>query len=191
MRVQRANLDGSNVESLIITGTGDQARMDASNWCVGIALDLAGGWLYWSQKGPDTGGVGSLRRASLTMPAGQTAATRKDIEILFAGLPEPIDIDVDVDAGYIYWTDRGDDTVNRGPIAIPAGFTAATRRDRQILVTGVREAIGVALDLPRGKAYYTSGANGDLGRVNLDGTGNESLVPKAGNLTGIALGELP
>jgi hypothetical protein len=191
MRVQRANLDGSNVESLIITATGDQARMDNSNWCVGIALDLAGGWLYWSQKGPADGGVGSLRRASLTMPDGQTAANRTDIEILYAGLPEPIDIDIDVAAGYIYWTDRADNTVSRGPIAIPTGSTAATRKDRQILVMGVSVAIGVTLDLPNGKVYYTSGSNGDLGRVNLDGTGNESLIPKAGNLTGIALGYLP
>ncbi|MEO5770025.1 MAG: hypothetical protein ABIS92_16845 [Polyangia bacterium] len=190
MRVQRANLDGSNVESLIIVATGDKARMDATNWCVGVGLDIAGGWIYWSQKGTGNG-VGSLRRAPLAIPAGQTAATRTDIQIIYQGLPEPIDIDVDVTAGDIYWTDRGDDTVNRAPIAIPTGFTAATRRDRQILVRGVREAIGVTLDLPRKKAYYTSGANGDLGRVNLDGTGNEPLIPKAGNLTGIALGELP
>jgi hypothetical protein len=111
--------------------------------------------------------------------------------VLYDKLPEPVDIDLDLGARTIYWTDRADNTVNRGPIEIPAGFTAATRTDRQILVMGVATAIGVALDLPRGKAYYTSGANGALGRVNLDGTQNESLIPMAGNLTGIALGELP
>ena len=36
--------------------------------------------------------------------------------------------------GMIYWADRGDDTINRAPIAIPAGSTAANRTDRQILV---------------------------------------------------------
>ena len=91
----------------------------------------------------------------------------------------------------IYWTDHADNTVSRAPIAIPAGATAATRTDRQILVKNVAVAIGVALDLARGKVYYTSGSNGDLGRANLDGTGSESPVPKAGNLTGIAPGELP
>jgi hypothetical protein len=191
MRVMRANLDGSSIETLVTTGQTDADRMNSANWCVGIALDLARGFVYWSQKGPDNGHVGSLRRAHIAIPAGQTSVTRTDMEILYAGLPEPIDIDLDLTAGFIYWTDRGDDTVSRGPIEIPAGSSAATRTDRQILVTGVSEAIGVALDLARGKAYYTSGANGALGRVNLDGTQKESLIPMAGNLTGIAVVELP
>jgi hypothetical protein len=193
MRVMRANLDGSNVEALVTTGQTDADRMDASRWCVGIALDVAGGYVYWSQKGPTDGYVGSLRRALLAIPAGQTSVNRTDVEVLYDRLPEPVDIDIDLDhgAGTIYWTDRADNTVNRVPIAIPAGFTAVTRTDRQILVTGVATAIGVALDLSRGKIYYTSGANGALGRANLDGTQNESLIPMAGNLTGIALGELP
>jgi len=191
MRVLRANLDGSNVEALVTTGQGDTDRMNEANWCVGLALDLAGGYVYWSQKGPTNGHVGSLRRARIAIPVGQTALNRADIEILYDELPEPIDIDLDVDAGFIYWTDRADNTVSRAPIAIPAGFTASTRVDRQILVSGVATAIGVALDLGRRKVYYTSGANGALGRANLDGTQNESLIPMAGNLTGIALGELP
>jgi DNA-binding beta-propeller fold protein YncE len=191
MRVMRANLDGTSVEALVTTGQTDTDRMDESRWCVGVALDLAGGFIYWSQKGPSNGNVGTLRRAHLTIPAGQTSVNRTDIEVLFDKLPEPIDIDLDLGAGEIYWTDRADNTVSRAPFEIPAGFTAATRTDRQILVPNVATAIGVALDLPRGKVYYTSGANGALGRVNLDGTQNEPLIPMAGNLTGIALGQLP
>jgi hypothetical protein len=191
MRVMRANLDGSSVEALVTTGQTDRDRMDDSRWCVGIALDLARGYVYWSQKGPANGRVGTLRRAPIAIPAGQTSVTRTDIEILYDLLPEPIDIDLDLGAGYIYWTDRADNTVSRAPIEIPAGFTAATRDDRQILVPNVAVAIGVALDLARGKVYYTSGSNGALGRANLDGSQNESLIPMAGNLTGIALGDLP
>jgi hypothetical protein len=191
MRVMRANLDGSNVEALVTTGQTDADRMDNSRWCVGIALDLARGYVYWSQKGPANGHVGTLRRAHIAMPAGQTSLTRTDIEILYDLLPEPIDIDLDLAAGYIYWTDRADNTVSRAPIEVPAGFTAATRTDRKILVQNVPVAIGVALDLARGKVYYTSGMNGALGRANLDGTDDESLIPMAGNLTGIALGQLP
>lgn len=191
MRVMRANLDGSSIETLVTTGQTDADRMDNSRWCVGIALDLARGYVYWSQKGPANGHVGTLRRAHLAIPAAQTSVTRTDIEILYDLLPEPIDIDLDLAAGYIYWTDRADNTVSRAPIEIPAGLTAATRTDRKILVPNVPVAIGVALDLARGKVYYTSGSNGALGRVNLDGTENESLIPMAGNLTGIALGQLP
>jgi hypothetical protein len=191
MRVMRANLDGSDVEALVTTGQTDADRMDESRWCVGVALDLAGGTIYWSQKGPTDGGVGTLRRANIEIPAGQTSVNRTDIEVLYGSLPEPIDIDVDLVAGTIYWTDRAENSVSRAAIAIPAGVTAATRTDRQILVMNVATAIGVALDLARGKVYYTSGANGPIGRANLDGTGNETLIPMAGNLTGIALGQMP
>jgi hypothetical protein len=176
MRVQRANTDGSNVETLVTVATGAAARRDLANHCVGMALDTAGGWFYWTQKGPDDGGVGSIRRARIQMPPGQTSADRTDIEILYSGLPEPIDLDLDVEGGVIYWADRGDDTINRGPIDRPA---------REILVTGVREAIGVAIDKRRGRLYYTA-AGGQLGRANLDGSGKQEPTG-AGAMTGIVV----
>jgi hypothetical protein len=123
------------------------------------------------------------------MPAGQTSTNRTDIEILFSGLPEPIDIDLDVEGGMIYWADRGDDTINRAAIAIPTGSTAAMRTDRQILIRQVREAIGVAIDKRRGRLYYTA-ANGQLGRANLDGTDKMELT-NAGAMTGIVVVDLP
>ena len=190
MRVMRANMDGSNVEVLVTTGTTATDRMDLSRWCVGMAIDTAGGWFYWSQKGGDNAGVGSIRRAHIQMPAGQTSTNRTDIEILYSGLPEPIDIDLDLEAGVIYWADRGDDTINRGPIAIPAGSTAANRTDRQILVRQVREAIGVSIDKARGRLYFTEGvSNGQLGRANLDGTGRQGVAVAA--MTGIVVVDLP
>lgn len=191
MRVMRSNIDGSAIETLVTTGTSASDRQDNSNWCVGIALDLAGGYVYWSQKGPDNGMVGSLRRASLTMPAGEDSTNRSDIEVVFAGLPEPIDVDLDLERGHIYWTDRGDDTINRAPIEIPSGATAANRIDREILIEGVREAIGVTLDLERGKLYFTGGTGGRVGMANLDGSDVVDLVTGTAGLTGIAVVELP
>mgnify|MGYP000921824245 CR=1 FL=1 len=124
MRIQRANLDGSNVETLVVTGKGDKDRADAANWCVGIALDIEGGKVYWTQKGGDNAFKGTIRRASLEIPKGQTAENRNDVEILFDALPEPIDLDLDVKNRMIYWTDRGDaprgNTVNRAPMKVPA-----------------------------------------------------------------------
>ena len=72
-------------------------------------------------------------------------------------------------------------------IEIPAGSTAKSRADRRILVRGVREAIGVTLDLERGHVYYTSGASGRVGRANLDGSEARDLVSGSGALTGIAV----
>jgi hypothetical protein len=187
MRVQRANLDGSELETLVTTGTGATDRRDNSRWCVGIALDLAGGYFYWSQKGPDNGMIGSLRRARLVLPAGESSTDRSDIEVLFSGLPEPIDIDLDLTNGHIYWTDRGDDTINRAPLEIPNGATAANRSDRQVLVRGVREAIGVTLDVARGKLFFTGGTGGRVGMANLDGSGVVDLLTGTAGLTGIAV----
>ena len=189
MRVMRSNMDGSSVEALVTTGSSATDRMDESRWCVGIALDTAGGWMYWTQKGGDNAGVGSIRRAHIVMPAGQTSTNRTDIEILFSGLPEPIDIDLDLEGGIIYWADRGDDTINRAPIAIPSGSTAANRTDRQILIRQVAEAIGVTIDKRRGRLYYTA-ANGQLGRANLDGT-NKTERLNSGAMTGIVVVDLP
>src|SRR6202045_3922634 len=40
MRVMRANLDGSNIETLVDTSHGDpRPGPDATRWCVGIAVD--------------------------------------------------------------------------------------------------------------------------------------------------------
>jgi sugar lactone lactonase YvrE len=41
MRVIRADLDGSKVETLVETGIGDEDRRDQSRWCVGITIDPA------------------------------------------------------------------------------------------------------------------------------------------------------
>lgn len=98
---------------------------------------------------------------------------------------------IDLAHGLIYWTDRGDDTVSRAPIAIPSGSTAATRTDREIVVRGVREAIGVTLDLARGKLFFTGGTLGRAGSANLDGTDLVDLVTGSTGLTGIVLAELP
>jgi hypothetical protein len=190
MRIQRANLDGSSVETLVTTGTTATDRMDLSRWCVGMALDTANGFFYWTQKGGDNAGVGSIRRAHIQMPSGQSSTNRTDIEVLFSGLPEPIDIDLDLQDRIIYWADRGDDTVNRAPIEIPTGRTAANRTDRQILISNVREAIGVSIDKARGRLYFTEGvSNGQLGRANLDGTGRQGVAVAA--MTGIVVVDLP
>src|SRR6266542_5068936 len=66
MRVMRANLDGSNIETLVDSSHGDpRPGPDATRWCVGIAVDPELGHIYWTQKGPEKGGLGRLFRANL------------------------------------------------------------------------------------------------------------------------------
>jgi hypothetical protein len=187
MRIMRANRDGSNVETLVQTGRGDDARRDARNWCVGIALDPTRRQMYWTQKG--AGGTGRILRANMEVPRGQTAASRTDIETLFEGLPEPIDLELDPVARLVYWTDRGDppqgNTVNRAPVDPPRGFDPARRTDRQILFGGLKEGIGIALDRDHGRMFVTD-LGGTVYRANLDGSGHDAILTGQGTLTGIA-----
>src|SRR5271167_3519702 len=75
MRVMRANLDGSNIETLVDTSQGDRRPgPDARKWCVGIAVDAEGGKFYWTQKGDDNAGEGRLFRANIEVPPGQSPA---------------------------------------------------------------------------------------------------------------------
>jgi hypothetical protein len=125
MRVMRANLDGSAIETLVQTGQGDTDRRDQTKWCVGIAVDAERGQIYWTQIGPEKAGLGRLLRANIAIPAGESPAQRTDIEVLFDGLPEPIDLELDLKNRLIYWTDRGDpprgNTVNRAPMDADSG----------------------------------------------------------------------
>ncbi len=88
MRVMRANLDGSNIETLVDTSQGEaRPGSDATKWCVGITVDTARGQIYWTQKGPDNAGLGRICRAGIDIPTGEDPARRTDVEVLFDGLP--------------------------------------------------------------------------------------------------------
>ncbi len=194
MRIQRVNLDGTGLETIVEIATGEEARLDAANWAVGMAVDPEGGHFYWTQKGGDNEGVGVIRRARIDMPAGQTAANRSDIETLFAGLPEPIDLALDLPNRVLYWTDRGDppigNTVNRAPMDPPAGFDPMKRADHEILVRNLDEAIGISLDLERDRMYFTD-LRGSLYSARLDGSDFTVLGSGMGALTGIAVADVP
>ena len=191
MRVMRANLDGSKVETLVDTSHGDpRPGPDARKWCVGIAVDSEGGKVYWGQKGPDNAGVGRISRANIEIPQGEGPANRTDIELLYENLPEPIDLDLDLANRTLYWTDRGDpprgNTVNRAPMDPLPG----NPKEPKILFTHLEEGIGLALDLKGGRMFITDFA-GSLRSANLDGSNEKTLLFAEGNLTGIAYVELP
>ena len=181
MRVMRANLDGSDIEVLVQTGEGEGDRRDETRWCVGIAVDAARGHFYWTQKGPDNAGAGCILRAGIDMPRGATAATRPDITVLFEGLPEPIDLEIDQEHRLLYWTDRGDaprgNTVSRTPID--------TTPKQEVVMSHLGEGIGVSLDVRHDRMFATELA-GTVYSARLDGSDRRILAGGQGNLTGIA-----
>ena len=191
MRVMRSNLDGSKIETLVDTSQGDaRPGKDAKKWCVGIALDVERGKVYWTQKGPEKAGQGRIFRANLEIPEGQTPANRQDIEVLYNNLPEPIDLDLDLGNRIMYWTDRGDpprgNTVNRAPM----DATNGNRPEPEIVFNHLMEGIGLALDLDNGRMFVTDLA-GSVYSANLDGSNKKPVIFAQGNLTGIAYAELP
>jgi hypothetical protein len=190
MRVMRANLDGSNIETLVDTSQGDpRPGPDATRWCVGVAIDVDDGQLYWTQKGPDNAGEGRICRAGIEIPTGQSASHRADIEVLYDGLPEPIDLDLDPNNRVMYWTDRGDpprgNTVNRAPM----DSDSKGRPAPEIVLTHLMEGIGIALDLAGDRMFVTD-FGGDVLSARLDGSDTKVLLVAQGNLTGIAYSEI-
>jgi 3-hydroxyacyl-CoA dehydrogenase len=190
MRVMRANLDGSAIETLVDTSHGDaRPGRDAKKWCVGIAVDHDAGHVYWGQKGSDNANEGRIFRAGLDIPKGETPTSRTDIELLFGGLPEPIDLDLDLDNRLIYWTDRGD--APRGNTVSVAPMDAESRNGHapEILVSGLMEAIGLSLDL-KGRRMFFSDLGGSVYSAKLDGSEKRALTFAEGNLTGVAYASL-
>jgi hypothetical protein len=87
-------------------------------------------------ESPSNGGEARFCAPQSTSPRATRAADRGDIEVLFEGLPEPIDLDLDT--RMLCWTDRGDpplgNTVNRAPMDPEAG-----QRKSEILLTHLQE----------------------------------------------------
>jgi hypothetical protein len=187
MRVMRANLDGSQVETLVDASQGDpRPGRDEKKWCVGITVDPKRGQIYWTQKGPDNAGQGRIYRAGIEIPKGENAANRSDMEVFFDHLPEPIDLELDQENRVLYWTDRGDpprgNTVNRASVDTKPEAP-------EIVFDHLMEGIGIALDVPSHRMFMTDFA-GSAYSANLDGSEKRNFLYAQGNLTGIAYAEL-
>ena len=149
-KIQRANLDGSNIEDLITTGL---------IYPQGIALDLTGKKMYWTDGGTD-----KIQRADLD---------GSNVEDLIAtGLTSsptgPEGIALDVPRGKIYWTDFSTGKIQR------ANLDGSNAED--LITTGLRHPQGIALDLTGGKIYWAHDSPDKIQRANLDGSNVEDLV---------------
>ncbi|WP_407193056.1 3-hydroxyacyl-CoA dehydrogenase [Bradyrhizobium sp. STM 3566] len=185
MRVMRCNLDGSEIETLIEAGHGEVDRRDPTRWCVGITIDTERQQMYWTQKGPENGGLGRIFRANTATRSGEDPANRSDVELLYGGLPEPIHLEFDLSNRVLYWTDRGDpprgNTVNRA--------RPDTEGGPEILITHLMEGIGIALNVPGNQMFVTDLA-GSIYSADLDGKNKRNVLWSQGNFTGIAYAEI-
>ena len=154
-KIQRANLDMgnlevSNVEDLVTQGLEDPR---------GIALDVAGGKMYWTDEGTE-----KIQRANLD---------GSNVEDLVTGLRGPDGIALDVAGGKMYWTDtnttwRGTDKIRR------ANLDGSNVED--LVTQGLENPRGIALDVAGGKMYWTDSRTEKIQRANLDGSNVVDLV---------------
>lgn len=177
-RVSSVRTNGTGLRDLVVNAPAPDRLAE----CVGVAVDPARGHLYWTQKGSAKGGRGRILRAGLELPAGASPDDRPDVETLWDGLPEPIDLEIVGDA--LYWTDRGaapdGNSLNRAPLPVAGARGTAP----EILARGFDEAIGLAVDAASGLAYV-SDLGGRIWRAPLDGRAPEILVDLGTLVSGI------
>ena len=149
-KIQRANLDGSNIEDLISTGL---------IYPQGIALDLTGRKMYWTDGGTD-----KIQRANLDGSNVEDLITTG----LTSSPTGPEGIALDIAEGKIYWTDFSTGKIQR------ANLDGSNVED--LITTGLRHPQGIALDRTGGKIYWAHDSPDKIQRANLDGSNIEDLI---------------
>ena len=136
-KIQRANLDGSAVEDLVTSGLALP---------LGIALDVAGGKMYWTDSG-----TSKVQRANLDGSAVEDLVTRLDCRRVPADVQcSPEGMALDVAGGKMYWVDSGTSKVQR------ANLDGSAVKD--LVTSGLSLPRGIALDVAGGKMYWTDEA---------------------------------
>ena len=198
--IQRSDLGGSNIESVLST----ELEVKPNR----IALDPVLGKIYWTEVGVEAGrGGGSIRRANLD---------GSGVETLITGLQDPFDLALDLFEHKMYWTDLRGGTIKR------AGLDGD---NVETLVTGLEAPADIALDMyldyiddpcptcapniqpvphppdsrsaaksashsphsvgAPARMYWTDRRAGTIQQADLDGTNVETLVTGIGSPAGL------
>ena len=125
--IQRANLDGTNVEDVV-----EWRRVPQ-----GIALDVKGSKIYATEINFTTG-AGIIRRLNFDGTEPQTVLKPANIDLRKTRLSYPWGIAVNPYGGKIYWTDLNPGRIHRANL---------NGTDAEDFITGVNRARFIALDL--------------------------------------------
>jgi DNA-binding beta-propeller fold protein YncE len=177
-KVWRCDLDGKNLEVLI---SGHMIQQ-----VVGVAPDPINGKFYFSDRNGK-----KLFRANMAMPAGKTHATRDDVELLYvdkAANAMPLDIELDIAEGKMFWTDRQQNKVFSMGMEIPAGKDPMTRDDVKVVADGLLDVIGLGYDHENKVLYATH--SGTVSTFKADGSDKPKQIGTSGR-TGIAFTKIP
>ncbi len=194
--VQRADLDGTNAESLVTS----------ASTVFSLDVDGAGGKVYYSDLT-----TSRIYRMNLD---------GSGVQLLLSGLNGPYGLALDVAGGKIYWTETFSDKIRRAnldgsgaedlvtglnnPLDValdPAGgkmYFADTDNQRicranldgsgmQVLVTKARGVRELAVDVLNGYIYWAEELKGRIRRSSLDGSGIVTILSGLKNPFGVAL----
>ena len=167
-KVQRANLDGTDVQDLI-------AGLDDP---VGIALDLGERKMYWIERTK-----GEIWRADLN-------GNGSEAVVSWLSRFEPYQIALDRSERKLYITIRKAHGILRLNLDDLSDFSDFAFLQPSVGASAIADPMGLALDLSRGRMYWTERHQPEdkIRRANLDGSGAEDLITSAGHsLSGIAL----
>ena len=159
-KIYRVNLDGSNVEDLVIQGLDESTD---------IALDVVSGKMYWTNYDTD-----QIQRANLDGSNIEDLVTQ--------GLDGPAGIALDVAGGKMYWVNTGlradlEGRLNVGTQKIQrANLDGSNVED--LVTRGLEHPDGIALDVVSGKMYWMDWDTDKIQRANLDGSNVEDLITR-------------
>ncbi len=138
---------------------------------VDIAIDAAAGKMYYTDFGTkvvDGERWGRIMRANLDGTNRVELVGKRDPSIF------PIGIDLDLQAGKMYWTTRDGGDLHRANLdgTVQEDLNPAGSRDPCMFPS-------VAVDTVNDRLYYADAIHGHIHRSNLDGTGEVVLVTGA------------
>ena len=160
-KIQRANLDGTNIEDIVIVNEGPNPH--GHRGPRGIALDLSQEKIYYTHLG-----IGKIQRANLD---------GTNVEDIVTGLVTPVGLGFS--GGKMYWTDWNAGKIQR------ANLDGTNVED---LVNGLNFPAAITLDSLNGKMYWAHFGGSKIHRANLDGTNIENITTNLDSPWGIALG---
>jgi sugar lactone lactonase YvrE len=154
-------LSGGRIHSMKPDGSDRKVVVSGCRLPDGIAVDVEGGHIYWTNMGIPSANDGSIERADLD-------GKNRKVVVPPGGTFTPKQIQLDKKNGKLYWCDREGMRVMRSNLdgsrietLVQTGKGDADRRDQ------TRWCVGITIDPEREQIYWTQKGpdNGERGRI--------------------------
>jgi sugar lactone lactonase YvrE len=154
-------LSGGRIHSMKPDGSDRKVVVSGCRLPDGIAVDVEGGHIYWTNMGIPSANDGSIERADLD-------GKNRKVVVPPGGTFTPKQIQLDKKNGKLYWCDREGMRVMRSNLdgsrietLVQTGQGDADRRDQ------TRWCVGITIDPEREQIYWTQKGpdNGERGRI--------------------------